>query len=148
MTDLNSPLDPPDGWARDHVHRYVETDGREGHLWRKGAHTLLLTTKGRRSGKARRTPLIYGRDGDRYLVVASLGGADEHPQWYRNLLADPEVAVQVAADKFRARARPATEDEQRRLWPVMTGIWPDYDEYQKRTKRRIPIVVLEPSAGG
>jgi deazaflavin-dependent oxidoreductase (nitroreductase family) len=144
VTDLNAPTDPPEGWARDHVHRYVETDGREGHAWKPGVHTLLLTTKGRRSGMARRTPLIYGQDGDRYLVVASKGGADEHPEWYRNLLADPQVAVQVAADRFPAQARPATAEEQPRLWSRMTEIWPDYDNYQKKTDRQIPVVVLEP----
>jgi len=142
VTDLSSPTDPP-GWPRDHVRQYVETGGRNGHEWRDGIYTLLLTTKGRRSGKARRTPLIYGRDGDRYLVVASKGGSDQHPEWYRNLVADPQVAVQVAGDKFRARARTATPDEYPRLWSLMTDIWPDYDQYQRRTGRQIPVVVLE-----
>ncbi len=146
MTDLSNPVDPPAGWQRDHVERYVATDGAEGHLW-NGVHTLLLTTKGRRSGEPRRTPLIYGRDGDRYLVVASKGGSPEHPLWYRNLLADPTVAVQVGAEKFTARARTATPEEKRRLWPVMAGIWPAYDEYQTKTDRDIPVVVLEPAAG-
>ena len=146
MNDLDNPTDPP-GWARDHVRRYVETDGADGHEWR-GVHTLLLTTRGRRSGKARRTPLIYGRDGNRYLVVASMGGADEHPEWYRNIVADPNVRVQVAADRFPARARPASPDEKAQLWPLMVDIWPDYDEYQTRTDRDIPVVVLEPVESG
>jgi deazaflavin-dependent oxidoreductase (nitroreductase family) len=147
VTDWDSPTDPPEGWARDHVRRYVETDGRDGHLWRDRVHTLLLTTKGRRSGVAHRTALIYGQDGDRYVVIASKGGAAEHPQWYRNLAADPQVAVQVGADRFRARARTATDDERRRLWTTMTGIWPDYDQYQRRTSRQIPVVVLERTDG-
>jgi deazaflavin-dependent oxidoreductase (nitroreductase family) len=142
MSDLDNPTDPP-GWAGDHVRRYVETGGAEGHERRPGVHTLLLTTRGRRSGKARRTALIYGRDGDRYAVVASKGGADEHPQWYRNIVADPRVRVQVGPERFAALARPATPDEKAQLWPIMTGIWPDYDEYQTRTDRDIPVVVLE-----
>lgn len=100
--------------------------------------TLLLTTTGRRSGRAHRTPLIYGVDGDRYLVVASKGGSDAH------LEADPAVRVQVADAIFDARARTATPDERQRLWPVMTDVWPLYDEYQDRTKREIPLVILEP----
>jgi deazaflavin-dependent oxidoreductase (nitroreductase family) len=142
MSDLDNPSDPP-GWAGDHVQRYVATDGAEGHEWR-GVHTLLLTTRGRRSGKGRRTPLIYGRDGNRYVVVASKGGADAHPEWYRNIVADSNVQVQVGPDRFAARARPVSADEKAQLWPVMTGIWPAYDEYQTKTDRDIPVVVLEP----
>src|ERR671933_237521 len=143
MTDLDNPTDPP-GWPRDHLRRYLATDGAEGHEWKPGVHTLLLTTKGRRSGKARRTPLIYGRDGNRFVVVASKGGADEHPQWYRNIVADPNVQVQVAGDRFAARAHPASPEEKAQLWPMMAEIWPPYDEYQTRTDRDIPVVVLEP----
>ncbi|WP_059013060.1 nitroreductase family deazaflavin-dependent oxidoreductase [Streptomyces specialis] len=138
-TDIH---DSPASWVNDHIRRYVETDGREGHLWRDGVPTLLLTTRGRKSGLLRRTALIYGRDGDDYLVVASQGGKPEHPAWYHNLVADPEVRLQVGADKFRARARTATPEERARLWPRMTEIWPDYDEYQTKTSREIPIVVL------
>jgi deazaflavin-dependent oxidoreductase (nitroreductase family) len=123
----------------------VETDGAEGHLWR-GVPTLLLTTIGRRSGRARRTPLIYGRDGDAYLVVASKGGAPQHPAWYRNLAANPDARVQVLGDRIAVRARTADDDERARLWPVMTAIWPAYDEYQAKTQRRIPLVVLEPAS--
>jgi len=144
MDDLDNPIDPPPGWQRDHVDSYVATGGRDGHIWR-GVPTLLLTTVGRRSGKARRTPLIYGRDGDRYLVVASKGGMPEHPAWYENLVADPQVRVQVADEVFDARARTATAEEKPALWRVMAAIWPDYDEYQKRTDRDIPVVVLERS---
>jgi deazaflavin-dependent oxidoreductase (nitroreductase family) len=135
-------LDSPTGWVARHVRRYVETDGRSGHRW-NGRQTLLLTTRGRRSGKLRRTALIYGRDGDRYLVVASKGGAPGHPLWYLNLTAQPEVQVQVGADRFSARARPAGPEEKPRLWRLMASIWPDYDRYQKRTSREIPVVILE-----
>jgi deazaflavin-dependent oxidoreductase (nitroreductase family) len=129
-------------WFAEHVERYLATDGEDGHDW-QGVPTLLLTTHGRRSGEARTLPLIYGRDGDRLLVVASRGGAPTHPSWYLNLLADPDVQVQVKGDRFAAHARPATADERPRLWKTMTGIWPDYDTYQTRTDRQIPVVVLE-----
>jgi deazaflavin-dependent oxidoreductase (nitroreductase family) len=92
---------------------------------------------------ARTTALIFGRDGERYLIVASQGGADQHPQWYLNLVAHPEVHVQVRDDRFQVRARTATAEEKARLWPVMTAIWPAYDEYQKKTARDIPLVILE-----
>jgi deazaflavin-dependent oxidoreductase (nitroreductase family) len=134
---------PQPGWQREHMQRYIETNGAEGHLWR-GVPTLLLTTRGRRSGEEHTTPLIYGRDGDRYLVVASRGGADKHPQWYLNLAANPEVRVQVMADKFRARARAATDTEKPALWDKMAAIWPAYNDYQQRTRRSIPVVILEP----
>jgi deazaflavin-dependent oxidoreductase (nitroreductase family) len=139
-------------WFAEHRDRYLATDGEDGHDWR-GVETLLLTTRGRRTGAARTLPLIYGTDGDRLLVVASKGGADRHPAWYLNLVADPDVEVQVKGDRFRARARPADAGERPALWRIMTAIWPDYDVYQTRTSRRIPVVVLErtgavtPSAG-
>jgi deazaflavin-dependent oxidoreductase (nitroreductase family) len=143
MTDLKDPLDPQPGWQLDHLRRYLDTGGSDGHMWR-GAPTLLLTTKGWRSGKARRTPLIYGQDGSRYVVVASKGGSPGHPYWYRNLDANPEVRVQVNADQFAARARTATAAEKPALWRLMTGVWPAYDEYQANTEREIPVVILEP----
>ena len=132
----------PPGWQQAHARRYIETGGRDGHIW-EGVTTLLLTTTGRRSGQSRTTPLIYGRAGDRYLVVASRGGAPTHPGWYENLVAQPVVQVQVMADRFSARARPATAAEKPTLWKTMTAIWPPYDEYQKRTAREIPLVILE-----
>ncbi len=141
MSDFDDPIDPP-GWAREHVQRYVATDGEDGHEWRPGVPTLLLTTLGRRSGKARRTPLIYGRDGDRYVVVASKGGSDTPPEWYLNLTAEPRVRLQVKADRFDAVARTASAEEKARLWPAMTAIWPAYDEYQTNTDRDIPLVIL------
>jgi deazaflavin-dependent oxidoreductase (nitroreductase family) len=127
----------------EHVKRYIETDGEEGHDWRNGAPVLLLTTTGRRSGEPRTTPLIYGRHGDDYLIVASRGGAAEPPAWYRNLTDDPRVRVQVKADKFPARGRTATAEEKPELWRTMTAIWPAYDDYQRKTDREIPVVVLE-----
>jgi len=97
-----------------------------------------------RSGEKHTLPLIYGRDGDRYLIVASRGGAPTHPSWYLNLVAEPEVGVQVRDRVMTARAHTADADEKRRLWPVMTAIHPDYDVYQTKTDREIPLVVLEP----
>jgi deazaflavin-dependent oxidoreductase (nitroreductase family) len=130
-------------FGQEHVQRYVDTDGEEGHEWREGTSVLILTTTGRRSGEPRSTPLIYGRDGDRYLVVASKGGADDPPAWYRNLEEHPEVEVQVKGDRFKARARTASDDEKPELWRIMTSEWPHYDEYQEKTERQIPVVVLE-----
>ncbi|MEJ2133126.1 MAG: nitroreductase family deazaflavin-dependent oxidoreductase [Gammaproteobacteria bacterium] len=129
-------------WIADHMRRYLETDGEDGHMWR-GVPTLLLTTTGRRSGSSRMLPLIYGEEGDACVVVASKGGHENNPLWYENLKTNPEVQVQVAADKFTAQARTATGEERARLWKKMTEIWPAYDEYQARTKREIPVVVLE-----
>src|SRR5919202_5857152 len=103
MTQSSGPRSRPPGWQAAHARRYLETNGEDGHIW-EGVPTLLLTTTGRRSGKDYTTPLIYGEDGGRYLVVASRGGAPEHPQWYRNLLVQPSVQVQVKGDRFRARA--------------------------------------------
>jgi deazaflavin-dependent oxidoreductase (nitroreductase family) len=125
-----------------HVRRYRETDGEHGHDWR-GASILLLTTTGRRSGEPRTHALIYGRDGEDYLVVASKGGSDKPPGWFANLQANPEVEVQVLGDRFRAHARVATPDEKPRMWAEMVSHWPAYDEYQTRTSREIPVVVLE-----
>jgi deazaflavin-dependent oxidoreductase (nitroreductase family) len=139
MTDVH---DSPTGWVADHIKQYVETDGEEGHLWR-GVPTLLLTTTGRKSGELRRTALIYGEHGSSYLLVASQGGAPTHPAWYLNLTANPEVQVQVGAERFSARARTATEQEKPKLWTAMTAIWPAYDEYQTKTERPIPVVVLD-----
>ncbi|HZB94944.1 MAG TPA: nitroreductase family deazaflavin-dependent oxidoreductase [Herpetosiphonaceae bacterium] len=142
MSVEQEPLDSPVGWVAEHTRKYVETNGEDGHIW-NGVPTLALTTTGRRSGKLHRTMLIYGRDGDRYIVVASKGGADEHPQWYRNLQANPEVQVQVGGERFPARARTATGDERSRLWKLMAEIWPAYNQYQTKTSREIPVVILE-----
>jgi deazaflavin-dependent oxidoreductase (nitroreductase family) len=129
-------------FGQEHVERYRETDGEEGHDW-NGTTVLVLTTTGRQSGQPRSTPLIYGTHGDDYLVVASKGGAPEHPAWYLNLSADPEVEVQVLGDRFHGHARTATAEEKPELWSTMTKSWPAYDEYQTKTDREIPVVVIE-----
>jgi deazaflavin-dependent oxidoreductase (nitroreductase family) len=126
-----------------HVERYQATDGEEGHVWRKGTTTLLLTTTGRRSGKSYTTPLIYRLDGPNPVVVASQGGSPAHPDWYLNLVANPDVRVQIKGEKFSARARTAEGTERDRLWQSMTDVWPDYDGYQRKTDREIPVVVLD-----
>lgn len=130
-------------YGQEHIDRYLATDGEEGHDW-EGTQTLILTTTGRRSGEQRMHPLIYGRHGDDYLVVASKGGAPQHPAWYLNLEANPEVEIQVKGQKMRAQARTARPEERAELWPIMTKEWPAYDDYQRQTGREIPIVVLEP----
>ena len=133
-------------FGQEHVERYRATDGEEGHEW-QGTVTLLLTTKGRKSGEERTTPLIYGRHGDDYLIVASKGGADEPPAWYLNLHANPDDAeIQVKGDRFKVRPRDATPDEKPEMWKTMTSEWPSYDDYQERADREIPVVVLEPAA--
>lgn len=129
-------------FGQEHVRRYQETDGADGHDW-QGTVTLLLTTTGRKTGRSYTTPLIYQKYGDDYLVVASKGGADEPPQWYLNLEAEPEVGVQVLGDRFTARARTATPAEKPDMWRTMAATWPAYDEYQQKTSRDIPVVVLE-----
>jgi deazaflavin-dependent oxidoreductase (nitroreductase family) len=129
-------------YGQEHVKRYVETGGEEGHDW-QGTTVAILTTTGRKSGEKRSTPLIYQPYGDAYLLVASKGGDSDHPLWYQNLQADPEVELQVKGDRFRARARTATPEEKPDMWRVMTATWPAYDEYQKKTDRDIPVVVIE-----
>ncbi len=129
-------------FGQEHVERYRATDGAEGHEW-QGTQTLLLTTTGRKSGEPRTTPLIYAPDGDAFAIVASKGGSDEPPAWYLNLAENPEVEVQVKGDRFKARARTANADEKPALWRKMVAEWPSYDEYQERTEREIPVVLLE-----
>lgn len=136
-------FDSPTGWVNSHIKTYVESDGKKGHLWR-GLPTLLLTTQGRKSGKLRRTALIYGQDGKNYLLVASNGGDPNHPAWYLNLSANPEVELQVGTNKFHARARTASAEEKARLWKIMSKIFPTYDRYQAKAGREIPLVILEP----
>jgi proline iminopeptidase len=126
-----------------HVERYRETGGEVGHIWRRGSKILLLTTTGRKTGNATTTPLIYESDGDRYVIVASKGGAPEHPGWYKNLAKKPDVELQVKGEVFHARAHTAEGEERERLWKLAAQQWPDYDEYAKRTDREIPVVVLE-----
>ena len=129
-------------FGEEHTQKYKETGGQEGHDW-QGTQTLLLTTKGRKSGEPRELPLIYGKSGDDYLIVASKGGADAPPAWYLNIEADPDVELQVWDDRFPAKARVATAEEKAEMWKTMTAEWPAYDDYQKKTDREIPIIVLE-----
>jgi deazaflavin-dependent oxidoreductase (nitroreductase family) len=126
----------------EHVRRYRETGGAEGYHW-NGVTTLILTTTGRRSGQQRSKALILGEEGDSYVVVASKGGSHRHPDWYLNLRDDPEVEVQVKDNRFRALAHTAEGAERERLWELMAKIWPAYNDYQRRTDRQIPVVVLE-----
>ncbi len=135
-------FDSPTGWVNDHIQQYVESGGEKGHQWR-GQTALLLTTRGRKSGKLRRTALFYGREGERYLLVASNGGAKQHPAWLLNLQADPAVTIQVGEETFAAQARIADAAERERLWPIMSARFPLYDRYQKKAGRVIPLVILE-----
>lgn len=127
----------------DHVRAYRETDGETGYWW-NGAPTLLLTTTGRMSGQQRTAPLIFARDGDDYLVVASVGGGPNHPGWYHNLTADPNAHIQVKGEHLDVVARTATDEEKPRLWALVNEVWPNYAAYQERTDRAIPVVVLSP----
>ncbi|WP_344595401.1 nitroreductase family deazaflavin-dependent oxidoreductase [Actinomadura vinacea] len=131
----------------EHVARYKETDGEVGFEW-NGVPILLLTTTGRKTGLERTSALIFGRDGDDYLVVASTGGAPKHPSWYLNLVARPQAEIQVKGEHIRVVARTAQEAERSRLWKIATSYWPNYDAYQTRTERVIPIVVLSPAREG
>ena len=140
------------GWMVEHANRYLSSGGSDGHMYKvtPPGHSeltvpsLMLTTTGRKSGEKYIFPLFYGQDGNSYIVVASKGGAPEHPGWYRNLLANPDVEVQVGTKKFRAHARTATGSERARLWTKALEFWPPYADYQKKTAREIPVVVLDP----
>jgi deazaflavin-dependent oxidoreductase (nitroreductase family) len=130
-------------YGKEHVDRYLATDGEEGYDWRNGTTILILFTTGRKTGQERRHPLIYRDFEDKYLIVASKGGSPEPPEWLRNLEAEPEVEVQIKGDRFKARAHIATPEEKPAMWKHMTEVWPDYDAYQNKTDREIPVVVLE-----
>ncbi len=123
---------------------YRASGGRLGGRFLRGAPVMLLTTIGRRSGEPRIAPLIYLEDGDNVVTVASKGGSARHPLWYRNLQANPDVEVQIGADKRKLRARTASAEEKDKLWSRLTTVYPDYDDYQARTDRDIPVVILEP----
>jgi len=140
-------------WMVDHVGRYLSSGGTDGHMYtieRPGVPTmsvpsLLLTTVGRKSGDRYLFPLFYGQAGDSYFVIASKGGAPEHPGWYRNILANADVEIQVGTATMKARARTATGEERARLWDSAVQIWPPFAEYQvKAVGREIPVVVLDP----
>jgi deazaflavin-dependent oxidoreductase (nitroreductase family) len=139
-------------WMIDHANQYISIGGKEGHMYKvtppgyseMSVPSLLLTTTGRKSGEKFTFPLFYGETGNSYIIVASKGGAPEHPGWYRNLLAHPEVEVQVGTKKLKAKARTATGEERTRLWKKGLEFWPPYADYQKKTDREIPVVVLDP----
>jgi deazaflavin-dependent oxidoreductase (nitroreductase family) len=139
----------PSPWdfAADQVRRYEESGGREGNEL-LGKPCVILWTRGRRSGAIRKSPLMRVRDGDRYAVVASMGGAPRHPVWYLNLRADPHVSLQDGSDLKDYVARVAAGAEKAEWWKKATAVWPDYDDYQSRTDREIPLVILEPTPGG
>ena len=144
------PLDgeyEPSPWEpiAEQVRQYEDTGGREGGEL-EGAPCVILTTRGRRSGSLRKTPLIRVADGDRYAVIASMGGAPHHPVWYLNLLAEPHVELQDGPVRRDYRARVAEGDEKREWWDRALEVWPSYDEYQAKTEREIPLVVLDPLA--
>jgi deazaflavin-dependent oxidoreductase (nitroreductase family) len=130
-------------YGKEHVERYQATDGEEGYVWRNGTTILLLHTVGRKSGEERISPLIYRDWEDAYLIVASKGGDPNPPEWYLNLQENPDVTVQIKGEKFKAIARTATPAEKPAMWQHMIEVWPDYSNYQKKTDRNIPVVVLE-----
>ena len=139
---MTNPNESRNSWIQDHLHSYISTDGKDGHIWR-GVPTLLLTTTGRLSGKLHTTPLIYGKFEDKFLIIASRGGAPAHPQWYLNIVNNPKIGIQVLSDKFQANGRTANDEEKPKLWKIMSEIWPSYDDYQQKTDRSIPLVIIE-----
>jgi deazaflavin-dependent oxidoreductase (nitroreductase family) len=132
-----------DLFGAEHVRVYRETGGERGYRWR-GTTILLLSTRGRRSGEVRTTPLIHRADGERWVVVASKGGAPANPSWFENLQADPDVTIEVGAEEIPVHASVAEGEERARLWSLMNEVWPAYDEYQTKTDREIRVVVLSP----
>ena len=140
-------------WMVDHANKYMSSGGKEGHMYTirqpdrpsLSVPSLLLTTTGRKSGDKFLFPLFYGKSGNSYFVIASKGGAPDHPGWYKNILAHPEVEIQVATDKLKARARTASGEERAKLWKLAAEFWPPYNDYQaKAPHREIPVVVLDP----
>jgi deazaflavin-dependent oxidoreductase (nitroreductase family) len=132
------------GFTRLHVAAYRATGGRIGRRFFKGAPCCLVDHVGRKSGQRRTTPLIYVRDDENVVIVASKGGHPRHPAWWINLRANPETTVQVEGERWPVRAREADDAERERLWPSLTEVWPPYDDYQAKTDRKIPVVILEP----
>lgn len=148
MTDQqnNHSTDNPEdilGFMRDHIRRYLATGGEDGHLM-NGYPCLVLTTTGKKSSEPRQAAVIYGTDGDKHIVVASKGGSDIPPAWFVNLQANPLADIQVKANKLAVRMRVAEGQERERLWQKMAAIFPAYLEYQQKTDRVLPVVVLEP----
>lgn len=139
-------------WMAEHLQRYLNSNGEDGYYVDFRAiggparvPTLLLTTTGRRSGKPQMLPLIFSHFDGKHVIIASKGGAPEHPAWFLNLQANPLADIQVKAQKLRVRARVAADEERTRLWKQMTAFYPAFDQYQARTDRQIPVVVLEPA---
>ncbi len=146
MTDHTETTQAPMLFQDAHIAAYEATDGATGHEWMDGVFTLVLTTIGRTSREPRKFAVIYRKVGNDYVVVASRGGMDTHPNWYLNLLAHPEIDVQVGADRFRVRARTATAQQRAALWPLMVEAFPTFTDYQAGTRREIPVVVLSPTS--
>jgi deazaflavin-dependent oxidoreductase (nitroreductase family) len=139
-------------WMIDHANRYISSGGKDGHMYtvtppgypEMTVPSLLLTTVGRKSGEKFIFPLFYGEEGNSIIIVASKGGAPEHPGWYKNLVASPEVEVRVGTKVFRAKARTITGPEREPLWQKALKFWPPYADYAKKTEREIPVVLLDP----
>ena len=143
MASEQEIVDSPTEWVADHIARYVQSNGEDGHIW-QGVPTLLLTTVGKVSGANRRTALIYGRIGNDYVIVASKGGHPTNPLWYNNLVSHPTVRLQVGAEVFDATATTMAEGIDRETaWAEMVRIWPGFADYQEKTDRRIPLVQLQ-----
>jgi proline iminopeptidase len=153
MTEARLASNMP-GWMLDHANRYLSSGGTDGHMYSitlpdksvVTAPSLLLTTTGRKSGERYIFPLFYGTTGTSYFIVASKGGAPKHPGWFLNILADPNAEIQVGTKKLQVRARIAEGEERARLWEQALLFWPPYAEYQTKTEREIPVVVLDPVA--
>lgn len=131
-------------YAAEQVAKYEASGGTEGNTM-QGVPVIILWTRGRRTGAVRKTPLMRVRDGDRYAVVASLGGAPQHPVWYHNVVADPHVSLQDGPEVRDYVGRELTGDEKAEWWAKATAVWPDYDAYQEKTDREIPVILLEPA---
>ncbi len=140
-------------WMSEHVDRYLKSGGTDGHMYtikppgmdkEITVPALLLVTKGRKSGEKYLFPLFYGETGSSYYIVASKGGAPDHPGWYKNILANPDVEVQVGTKTVKAKARTASGAEREKLWEGALKFWPPYADYKKKTDREIPVVVLDP----
>jgi deazaflavin-dependent oxidoreductase (nitroreductase family) len=127
----------------EHLRRYLASAGADGYISPYGLPALILTTIGRRSGRPYSTPLHFAEHEGRYVLVGSNAGSDTHPQWYRNLLAHPEVGVQIRGERFAARARTASPAERPALWAIMTRLYPRNAAMQGATEREIPVVILE-----
>ncbi len=151
MTEAKMPDNLPQ-WMKDHVDRYLKSGGTDGHMYttnfpnqpQRTVPSLLLVTKGRKTGNKHLFPLFYGEAGKGYFIVASKGGAPDHPGWYKNIVVNPEVEVQVGTKKLKAKARTVSGAERAKLWDQAVVWWPPYVDYQKKTAREIPVVVLDP----